>query len=646
MATELGKAYVQIIPSAKGIAGSIKSVLSGESVSAGQSAGLNIAGAIKGAIAGAGIGVALKKTLEAGGDLQQSLGGLETLYGDAAKSMKEMSEAAVQAGIDSNTYAEQAVSFGASLKQAYGGDVVAAAKAADTAILDMADNSAKMGTDIASIQTAYQGFAKQNYTMLDNLKLGYGGTKTEMERLLADAEKLSGVHYDIDNLGDVYSAIHVIQDDLGLTGVAAQEAATTFTGSLQAMKASATNLLAHLALGEDISKDFSTLASTTRTFLTNNLIPMVLNIVKSLPGMIMSLSGELHTAGMDLLQTLTQGIGDNLPVMIDEGLHALMGFSQTLHDNAGELIDAGLNLITTLAQGLIDSLPVMIETIPTIVSNIANIINDNMPKIIETGVNLIRSLVAGIIAAIPVLVQNLPQIIKAIFDVFAAVNWLDIGASLIKDIGNGILGLLGLIPDLIAAIVQKAWDNIRAIDWRGIGSSIITFISNGIRGLVSLIPENLRAIGSNAVNAIKSIDWLSLGGNIVKGIAQGILNGAGAIVDAAKGAAMSAFNAAKNALGIHSPSRLFRDEIGRQIDAGIALGVDDNLDMISKAMQNASAVAQSDFYVGQTVADSGKDEILALLAEYLPMCAQNKVLTDKSFVDGINEALGMEVTLA
>jgi len=174
MATELGKAYVQIIPSAKGIAGSIKSVLSGESVSAGQSAGLNIAGAIKGAIAGAGIGAALKKTLEAGGDLQQSLGGLETLYGDAAKSMKEMSEAAVQAGIDSNTYAEQAVSFGASLKQAYGGDVVAAAKAADTAILDMADNSAKMGTDIASIQTAYQGFAKQNYTMLDNLKLGYG----------------------------------------------------------------------------------------------------------------------------------------------------------------------------------------------------------------------------------------------------------------------------------------------------------------------------------------------------------------------------------------------------------------------------------------------------------------------------------------
>lgn len=612
MATELGKAYVQIIPSAKGIAGSIKSVLSGESVSAGQSAGLNIAGAIKGAIAGAGIGVALKKTLEAGGDLQQSLGGLETLYGDAAKSMKEMSEAAVQAGIDSNTYAEQAVSFGASLKQAYGGDVVAAAKAADTAILDMADNSAKMGTDIASVQMAYQGFAKQNYTLLDNLKIGYGGTKSEMERLLADAEKLSGVHYDISNLGDVYSAIHVIQEDLGLTGVAAEEAATTFTGSLQAMKAAGTNLLAHLALGEDISKDFATLASTTRTFLTNNLIPMVLNIVKSLPDMIVSLSGELHTAGMELLQNLTQGIGDNLPVMIDEGLHALMGFSQTLHDNAGELIDAGLNLITTLAQGLIDSLPVMIETIPTIVSNIANIINDNMPKIIETGVNLIRSLVSGIIAAIPVLVQNLPQIIGAIFDVFAAVNWLDIGASLIKDIGNGILGLLGLIPDLIAAIVQKAWDNIRAIDWRSIGASIIDFIGKGIKSLVNLLPDSLKDIAMKAIDTFNNIDWLELGKNVINGIVKGIEGGIGLIGEAAKKAATGALDAAKKALGIHSPSRVFRDQVGEQIDAGIALGIDDNINAISKAMDSAATTTLGSYDVSVPQASTQQPSVITM----------------------------------
>lgn len=647
MATELGKAYVQIVPSAKGIAGSISNVLKGESVSAGQSAGLNIAGAIKNALVAGGIGVALKKSLDAGGDLQQSLGGLETLYGSAAASMKEMSEAAAQAGIDSNTYAEQAVSFGASLKQAYGGDVVAAAKAADTAILDMADNSAKMGTDIASIQTAYQGFAKQNYTMLDNLKLGYGGTKGEMERLLADAEKLSGVHYDIDNLGDVYSAIHVIQDDLGLTGVAADEAKTTFTGSMQAMKASATNLLAHLSMGEDITKDFEALVGNVRVFLTGNLLPMVLNIVKSLPTLLQSAWGELYTAGMDLLGNLTQGIQDNLPTMIENGLNALLSFTSTLHDNAGDLIDAGLSMIQTLAQALIDSLPVMIETIPTIVSNIANIINDNMPKIIETGINLIKALIQGLFDALPVLIANLPQIIKAIFDVFAAVNWLDIGASLITDIGNGIKGLFSLIPDLFRSLCQKAWDTIRSIDWYSLGASVVNFIANGIKGLVSIIPNALRNIATNAFNAFKSIDWLGLGANIVQGIANGIINGAGAIVSAAKNAAMSAFNSAKETLGIHSPSRLFRDEVGAQISAGIALGISDNVDAIADAMQYASDTASSEFTTGQyTVqSDSRMDEVLKLLLQYLPECAQRQVLTDSSFIDGVNQRLGMGVVL-
>ena len=286
MATELGKAYVQIIPSAKGISGSISSALSGESTSAGKSAGLNIAGSIKGVIAAAGIGAALKSALEAGGDLQQSFGGLDTLYGDAAKAAKDYAVEAAKAGISANDYAEQAVSFGASLKQAFGGDTVKAAEAANTAIMDMADNSAKMGTDITAVQTAYQGFAKQNYTMLDNLKLGYGGTKTEMERLLKDAQKLSGVKYDINNLGDVYSAIHVIQKDLGLTGVAAQEASETFTGSLGAMKAAGQNLLANLTLGEDIGPSLQVLGDSVQSFLFNNLFPMIGNAFKALPDLL------------------------------------------------------------------------------------------------------------------------------------------------------------------------------------------------------------------------------------------------------------------------------------------------------------------------------------------------------------------------
>ena len=239
---ELGKAYVQIVPSAEGISGSIQSALGGEADAAGKSAGLKIAGALKKVVAAAGIGVALKKSISAGADLQQSFGGLETLYGAAADSAKQYAMAAAQAGISANSYAEQAVSFGASLKQAFGGDTTKAVEAANTAIMDMTDNAAKMGTPIESIQMAYQGFAKQNYTMLDNLKLGYGGTKTEMERLLQDAQKISGVEYDMSNLGDVYEAIHVVQDELGLTGVAAEEASQTLSGSFGAMKAAGQNL--------------------------------------------------------------------------------------------------------------------------------------------------------------------------------------------------------------------------------------------------------------------------------------------------------------------------------------------------------------------------------------------------------------------
>ena len=179
---------------------------------------------VKKLIVAAGIDTVLKSAIEEGGKLQQSFGGLDTIYGEASSAAKEYAVQAAAAGISANDYAEQAVSFGASLKQAFGGDTTKAVEAANTAIMDMTDNAAKMGTPIESIQNAYSGFAKQNYTMLDNLKLGYGGTKSEMERLLADAEKLTGVHYDISNLGDVYDAIHAIQGDLGLTGVAAQEA--------------------------------------------------------------------------------------------------------------------------------------------------------------------------------------------------------------------------------------------------------------------------------------------------------------------------------------------------------------------------------------------------------------------------------------
>ena len=287
----LGTAYVQIVPSAQGISGSISNMLDPEASAAGTSAGLKIGAFAKKALIAAGVGAAfvklVKSSMDEGGKLQQSyIGGLETIYGKAAGAAREYAKEAAKSGISMNTYSEQAVSFGAALRQAYGGDTKKAVEAANMAILDMADNQAKMGTDITSIQNAYQGFAKQNYTMLDNLKLGYGGTKTEMQRLLKDAEALTGKKYDISNLGDVYEAIHVIQGELGLTGVAAAEAEGTFTGSFASMKAAAQNFLGELALGMDVSESLNVLVTSANTFFFNNFIPMLGNIVRALPGAI------------------------------------------------------------------------------------------------------------------------------------------------------------------------------------------------------------------------------------------------------------------------------------------------------------------------------------------------------------------------
>ena len=273
MATELGQAYVQIMPSAKGISGSIQKQLDPEADSAGKSAGMKIgAGLMVAATAAvAATGVALGKiissSLSEGANLQQSLGGIETLFKGSADKVKQYANDAYKtAGLSANDYMESVTGFSASLLQSMGGDTEKAAETANMALIDMSDNANKMGTSMESIQYAYQGFAKQNYTMLDNLKLGYGGTKAEMERLLADATKLTGVEYDINNLNDVYNAIHAVQEELGITGTTARESAETFSGSLASMKSAFSNVLGGLSLGQDIQPALQALAETTSTF--------------------------------------------------------------------------------------------------------------------------------------------------------------------------------------------------------------------------------------------------------------------------------------------------------------------------------------------------------------------------------------------
>ena len=435
----LGTAYIQIEAVAQGLRGSMAKAIGGEAATAGTSAGSLLAGKLKKALVAAGIGTALVSGLKAAiaetGALQQSyLGGLDTIYGDAAEKAREYARAAQAAGISQRSYSEQAVSFGAALKQAYGGDTKKSVEAANKAILDMADNAAKMGTPLQSIQDAYQGFAKQNYTMLDNLKLGYGGTKTEMERLLADAQKISGVEYDISNLGDVYDAIHVIQGELGLTGVAADEAANTLTGSFEGMKAAWANFLGNLGLGKNIESSMQTLVSSASNFLFKNLIPTVGTIFKSLPKAI----GAMISQGAPQLGK------------------AVIGLSKAFKNNIGSFVDAGLNLITSIFKGISKGLPQLAKAAPKIITNIASGIIRNLPKIITTGVKLIMMLASGIIKAIPSVIAAVPKVVVGIKNAFSKVNWGQVGIQIIRTIARG----LGSAVASIKAAAGRAKDAI------------------------------------------------------------------------------------------------------------------------------------------------------------------------------------------
>lgn len=636
MATELGKAFVQIVPSAKGISGAISKELGGEAGSAGQSAGLKIIGAIKGAIAAAGIGTALKSALEAGGNLQQSFGGLDTLYEDAAGAAKKYAVEAAAAGISANSYAEQAVSFGAALKSAFGGDTAKAAEAANTAIMDMADNAAKMGTPIENIQTAYQGFAKQNYTMLDNLKLGYGGTKSEMERLLADAQKISGVEYNMDNLGDVYDAIHVIQTDLGLTGVAAQEASTTFTGSFGAMKAAAENLMANLALGQDIGPSLETLGQTVQTFAFNNLFPMITNILSQIPNlvggavdMIASAAPAFFDSAIKMATSLGEGLLtfdwlgaaikliDALSSSIDSATGSIFAgnttvidtFLQNLTNGFPQLLSKGVELVLKVVEGLLSSLPSVVTTAGTIVTKMTTTILSLLPSVLQSGTKLILSLVDGII-------RNLPSIVQSVFKIITTFV-STVGQNLPTILSQGITIVGKLVSGLIQAIPQ----------------------------IVSAIPQLISAI----VNGFGSYDWWSIGKNIIKGIADGLKNAAGMIADAARDAAKKAFEAAKDFLGIDSPAKK-GIYIGNMYDAGIAEGIVKNKSLVNDAISELNkdsfsginASAKYDFNASSEDTDK-LDELLTLLRAYLPEIAEKEGVNINQLFNGINRQLGWGV---
>lgn len=400
MATEIAQAYVQLIPSARGLTGKIQSILNPEASAAGQSAGQSLGSSLVGVmtkvIVAAGIGKALSAAISEGAALQQSLGGIETLFkGSADKVKGYANEAYKTTGLSANAYMENVTGFSASLLQSLGGDTNKAAETANMAMIDMSDNANKMGTSMESIQMAYQGFAKQNYTMLDNLKLGYGGTKQEMQRLLADAEKLTGVKYDINNLSDVYSAIHAIQENLDITGTTAKEAASTFSGSFESMKAAAQNVLGKLALGENILPSLHALLKTTSTFLFDNFLPMVGNIFSGL--------GLVLTEGIS--QIASQLFGDVFGSAVYSQLSRVTGIFQTFFDMIfGSLSKQdNIDILTMLgfSEGaanqivnIADNIRVTFKNIGVVAGNVASIVVDFVGDLLgikdgEQGVNLL-----------------------------------------------------------------------------------------------------------------------------------------------------------------------------------------------------------------------------------------------------------------
>lgn len=516
--TSLGTAYVQIVPSAEGIKGSLTNLMGGEAESAGTAAGTKIGTFAKKALGkvavGAAIVTSLKSALSEGAALQQSyMGGVDTLYGEAADGVRKYAREAAAAGISMNDYSEQAVSFGAALKQAYGGDTTKAMEAANTAILDMTDNAAKMGTPLESIQNAYQGFAKQNYTMLDNLKLGYGGTKSEMERLLKDAEKISGVEYNIDNLGDVYDAIHVIQGDLGLTGVAAQEASETFSGSFNAMKASTKNFFGSLALGEDIQPALHQLLTSVDTFVFNNLIPMIGTIIKGLPDVIWTFISE----GIPMI---LERIGS----FLQTGAETLKGLASNL---SGEKVKAWA----------IETIPKLITAAGDLIRNFAQSLITNLPTIVQSIGQIALSIVTGLGSAIWPRITEAASGIKDRFLEVMHGLWQGVveTATAIKD---GFMSKIYNIRDTIGATVTSIKDKFLAPIYtlrdtiKGIIDKIKGFFSFSVSAPHIPLPHFAISpagwkLGDLLKGSIPSlgIDWYAKGGIATSPVVAGIGEG-------------------------------------------------------------------------------------------------------------------------
>ena len=670
------KASARVDDVAGGIEGKLGAV-------AGKAASLVAAGV---AAVAAGVAAVTGMSMKAYAAYEQNVGGIKKIFGNMGKSLEDYAamtgqtveqcsgkwqqleqaqttvlanadRAYITAGLSANRYMEQVTGFSASLVSSLGGDTVKAAEYANTAMVDMSDNANTFGTAMEDLQNAYGGFAKQNYTMLDNLKLGYGGTKEEMQRLISDAHAVNGaVDESSLSFDNIVLAIHTMQEQMQIAGTTWNEAATTIEGSCNMAKAAWENWVTELGKDDaDMGKLTTELVESVET-AASNIVPRVATIVSTaveqLPGVIATLApvaGEafmsiadsamsalsgafggldemgaqvgpvlydgivnglsfLSGAAADIMTRLGGYLSENLPSIMEQGLNILTGLSESLAENVGVLAEGAANLIVGLAQGIADSLPTIIEQAPVIVQNLADAINDNAPTLLGAGIQAIVTLALGIVQAIPTLVANIPAIFSAILAAWSALDWISLGRNAITLLGSGITATVGFVTSAasnIVSAIRGAIANLPAT-LAGIGSNGISSLGSAIRGAVGFVTSAASSIGSSIMGALSSIPGrvASIGSQIVQGIANGISGAAGVVVNKITGVVGGAIDAAKNLLGIHSPSRVFRKIFGYVME-GAALGIDDTADMPVSSMRSAVSAVEDAAAFDATVRADG-----------------------------------------
>lgn len=531
-----------------------------------------------------------KKALDSYADYEQLIGGVQTLFGigevsveeyaasvgksvkDVQKKYDQMYEAQESvlnyadkayetAGLSANEYMEIVTSFSASLIQSLKGNTLKAADYANRAIIDMSDNANKMGTDMALIQSAYQGFAKQNYTMLDNLKLGYGGTKTEMERLVKDASKMKdvqkelGVSVDSSSLsfGNIVNAISVMQSKMGISGTTAKEASSTIQGSVNSLKAVWQNMLTTISSESDtfMQQQIENLVSSIET-VAENIMPRVQIIIDGIVDLVIGLSGKLienmpqiMEAGMQILQKLLDGITSMLPQITPVIFQIIDNIVQFLTQNLPTILTLGTQILFELMRGIAESLPDLVPQIVDVIIKIMEVFNDNFSTFLELGVKVILGLIEGLIKSIPTIISNLPTIIEAIINFFTLSKFLTLGktiiSGLIKGLGQTVPNLLKEIPKIVGKIIKGFANG----GWKTVGQDIIKGIVNGFTSMGNFIWDAIKKVGSSMLDGIKSF------------------------------------------FGIKSPSRVMKDQVGTYLAEGIGIGFEDTMKNVSKDMANA-----------------------------------------------------------